>query len=845
LDRELGVQATTSPRTARFRLSNVLTVLALVGILALALWLRWDRLDYAEFGNDQASSLGRASDFATQGSFPVYGEITSVGARQGPVEIWTLAVPAALSRDPRVATGFVGLLQVLAVLGTYLFAARYFGRAPGLVAAALFATNPWAVNYGRKIWPDDLMPLFALLFFSALFAAVVQRRRLFLGLACLWLATLALIHPASVLFAPLLGLVLLVFWRRLGLKALLLGVALSLLLASPFLYYDSQHGFTSVRTYLGVGTATGASIDLESLKMIATLATAQYFPGMMGVSYRGSWSLPDLTPQNEVSLWLLYAGLAYCLVRLSIWLWRRRPAGDAWEKYALLGLWFAVPVLVSLRHANSYYPNYFQIVYPIQFVLIALALTAPRALLGRFRLPSRRYLQLSANALALVVAAWLCLSNVYFFRTYLDGIVSAGPQGPYGVPLIFSQQAVDTARALSPRAADGTVYVQANLQRQTLDYLARPDLQLRLVEPPDTVLLPPNLDKDLVLMLGADDAAPGRPYDLVRDGASRLKRLRGLGFEEIPGTAVAGPDGHYYYRFFCLPAGKSQTVLHSFAPALPASQLANGARLQGYRFGSPALAGGKATLDLLWQMPEAPRNQIREIEYNIFVHAVDSLGRDLGADEREVPRSQDWRSGELMISSFEIDLPPDAGPALAWFDVGAYSRYDRAPVPWQDASGGQPSPAYRLGSIKILPPAPSAQPAAAVDFRFGSSLALVGYELAPRQPAPGGELGVTLRWRTIAPPTADYTVSIQLLDASGRLVAQHDSPPVGGRYPTSVWGTGEEIADRHVLALPRGLPAGEYRLLVVVYDPADQKRLQLAGGGDYAPLTALPLGAGQ
>ncbi len=99
---------------------------------------------------------------------------------------------------------------------------------------------------------------------------------------------------------------------------------------------------------------------------------------------------------------------------------------------------------------------------------------------------------------------------------------------------------------------------------------------------------------------------------------------------------------------------------------------------------------------------------------------------------------------------------------------------------------------------------------------FDGRLSLLAYEVRESQ---GGALHLVLYWRAEAPVETDYTVFVHLLDADGRLVAQGDSPPVAGHYPTSVWVPGVVVRDEHTLsaggeALVRGVrfAVGLYRL---------------------------------
>jgi len=95
---------------------------------------------------------------------------------------------------------------------------------------------------------------------------------------------------------------------------------------------------------------------------------------------------------------------------------------------------------------------------------------------------------------------------------------------------------------------------------------------------------------------------------------------------------------------------------------------------------------------------------------------------------------------------------------------------------------------------------------------------------------------VALRWQAQSPVQVDYTVSLQLLDEAGRLVAQVDKQPLSGEYPTSTWRAGEVIDDDY--PLPDPLPA--WRSMIALLYDASGRRLPLQVGsataGDYFQL---------
>jgi hypothetical protein len=88
-------------------------------------------------------------------------------------------------------------------------------------------------------------------------------------------------------------------------------------------------------------------------------------------------------------------------------------------------------------------------------------------------------------------------------------------------------------------------------------------------------------------------------------------------------------------------------------------------------------------------------------------------------------------------------------------------------------------------------------------------------------------LTLTLFWQATAPIEVDFTVFVQLVDATNTIVAQQDHKPQEGFYPTPYWQPGEEIIDTHILPLPLTLPPGGYTLLLGLYEVETGQRLQI------------------
>jgi hypothetical protein len=133
-----------------------------------------------------------------------------------------------------------------------------------------------------------------------------------------------------------------------------------------------------------------------------------------------------------------------------------------------------------------------------------------------------------------------------------------------------------------------------------------------------------------------------------------------------------------------------------------------------------------------------------------------------------------------------------------------------------------------LAPVRLLPAAVmpvASPPISAGVWQNGIALAAASVITNPA----GLPTAVTLTWAPTATIQTDYTVFVQVLDANSNILAQADSPPQGGEYPTSTWRTGDRIADTIQW---EGNTNGWERVIIGLYG-ADGKRLPLVDGGDF------------
>ncbi|MFC2030212.1 ArnT family glycosyltransferase [Chloroflexota bacterium] len=259
--------------------------------------------------------------------------------------------------------------------------------------------------------------------------------------------------------------------------------------------------------------------------------------------------------------------------------------------------------------------------------------------------------------------------------------------------------------------------------------------------------------------------------------------------------------------------------------------------LLGYNL-SPevATAGQDVTVTFYW----SPLHDI-EKNYTVFVHLLGEEDRTVGSRDTYPGLGRDptihWTPGQVVVDAIPVPVAAGArGPILLDIEAGLYDMEKDERLEIRDATGnavGYPV----VGTVKLSgSPQDKPAPSRVLDARFENGLILKGYDLSTAVPNPGSQLTVTLYWVPAGPLPADYTTFIHLVDDQGGIVAQGDSPPRGGRYPTSAWAAGEQFDDAYTITLPEDLHPGDYHLLVGLYTPHDFARLSLNGGGDHVRL---------
>ncbi|MCC6192664.1 MAG: hypothetical protein IT318_26885 [Anaerolineales bacterium] len=203
-----------------------------------------------------------------------------------------------------------------------------------------------------------------------------------------------------------------------------------------------------------------------------------------------------------------------------------------------------------------------------------------------------------------------------------------------------------------------------------------------------------------------------------------------------------------------------------------------------------------------------------------------------------------WRRGTLVDDGYTLGLP-DGLPA------GDYAL-ELCAAPAAEVCAPQ-----RVGLVRLQRAVPAQRVVAqtALDARFGEDIFLAAYDLraADGRALPqtgaglslasaGQALRLTLYWRALRPPPANYHGFVHLADAAFNIAAQQDDTLGPAYLPPRLWGVNTWQPDSFELRLPAAAPSSVYWPLVGVYDFASLERLpvKLAGADAASDSLRLP-----
>ncbi|HVL91322.1 MAG TPA: glycosyltransferase family 39 protein [Actinomycetota bacterium] len=269
---------------ARRKAEEPWTLFAIGGILIAAALLRfWALPSLHWYGHDEAHASMAAQRMLVDHKPVLTGQPTSRGVYLGPGYYYLVAPFYALfGMSPFAGAFLAAIAGVGAVYLVWRIGRETFGALAGLSAAAIMATAPIAVYFGRFGWNPNTLPFFAALLIYALIRAPSNKR---------WLAPAAFaaglapqLHATGLILPATLGIWLLTRRPKLRKRSWAGLAGLFALPLVPMAVAELRSGFAGTRSWIRLllgggepGSETGGSF-LKAFKdlFVQTIGTPRF-----------------------------------------------------------------------------------------------------------------------------------------------------------------------------------------------------------------------------------------------------------------------------------------------------------------------------------------------------------------------------------------------------------------------------------------------------------------------------------------------------------------------------------------------------------------------------------------
>jgi hypothetical protein len=675
-------------RSTQYVSRRALEIIAITLVLLLAAYLRLNHLEWTEFKLDEAHLSQIAFDMARHGDIPLTGIGSSVGIVNPPLAAWLLAIPYAVSSSPIVATAFIALLNVVAVALCYGLSRKMFAplgeRAwlAALIATLLFAVAPWAVIHSRKVWAQDLLLPFVLLYVWFGYRAFVQHKAWSLIGHGVALAAMIQIHYSALWLIPVSVVWLIAFARRLRLAPLIVTAMIGAAAFAPFVIADGLRGWPSVTRLLEMTQQSGVT-DTSAVHLAWITTTGEEIHSLAGPQEFENYRA--LVPFNDVvsalTGLLVIGGVVVAVIDVLAAV-RRRRWDDRSAASFLLVTWLLLPVLVQLNHRTPLYVHYFLIVLPAPFMLIGyligwLLLSGEKQSSGVTLRLLRRWTALTRPALlsgvAMTLVGVIAVAQAYQVLTLQQFVASRPTPGGMSVPIGYYEQTVNQAKAALQHSGGAEIVVNAHGSNPDVDE-APAIFDFLLNEVPHRFV---DVGQSIVLF----PAVSHIQIDYAPDGTQPTTESQRELQSQITLRATESPVAIYRVEGADQPPCEAGEIL---------TRWSNGVSLLSAQI-DPPKSGEKAQLRLCLKI-----DQLAAEEYHWTAQLWDKVGRRWAqVDDNGYP-SRYWRAGDVIIQILTLDVPTDAPAGNYVLRVGQYTWPEVKPVLTLDVAGNPQSDAAEI-----------------------------------------------------------------------------------------------------------------------------------------------------
>ncbi len=421
----------------------------LVGfLLIVAAVLRMGWPEIIEFKRDEANLSLVALDMVYKGEFPLLGIASSIGFPNAPFNVYILAIPYLFTTNPVVATQFIGLLNVIAVGFTYVFVKRYTNIWIAFVVALLFAVSPWAVIFSRKIWAQNMLPVFVMAVMIVGVLGFLEKRRWAQFAFTPLLIVIGQIHYGAFVIIPA-SIWLVWSGRKHITRYAIWGIAVSIILTIPYAAGLNNAGLANPQNLINAVTTSEDGNSTTQLSLEPIRQTGLLLSGDEIHSLAGPTEFQNYLDQSLDIFDLFYVipiAISFSVIWLIVRTIRQKDERSTIDIACLLA--FIFPIGVYSIPWTEFHIHYLIPILPIGFIILGFGLYDLATNIKR----TTHITILAGGAISLI-----SIGQVIVFLQLLSFVNTTYTPGGFGTPMTYLSPIRDTIQTISPAQLVGRV----------------------------------------------------------------------------------------------------------------------------------------------------------------------------------------------------------------------------------------------------------------------------------------------------------------------------------------------------------------------------------------------------
>ncbi len=584
-------------------------------ILVLALIARFRYLVYIEHNIDQAYPIWQALNTLDNGTFPTIGQGTSVLFANAPFTGYLYLPVVALTRSILGIEIFVIALNTLAVWMAYRVGTYIIGNRWALLVALMMAVNPFIIEYSRTTWVQSLLPFFATAMLWQLTPVLLNQtrrptRRILI--TAVLFGVVANSYLLAFLWSVPLGLLLLIFYKRVNWRAVWIGTGIVIFMTLPYALTLITDWDTIQAEMTDFGR-NPAQFKTDAWEHALRLATGGEYELIRGLDA----PINDVALRHAVSQCLHIIGTIFACIGIvrAFWLIYRRKSGA--EGWIIVLIWFFIPIIAMTYTGNLVHPFYQLLGVPMGAMLLVLGMKTTLSIVPTPIQPRLAWLG------AMAICFWAGVMLVNHSRFSQETMHTPGAHGLGALPIRVGLELAERVNAIG-----GVVY--ADMPEWVMNsFSGRTFLLVRDTRAPLFSIYPPE----------------GGVYITLGDDVPMLSNRDAL---------ILSDNTHIY--LYHLPT--QEQVLESVAHLMhvPTTQ---GLRLIGYTL-------GEQRIRIFWQVdfiaPDVPN-----LILGTFVHVYNADGERVINTGGGALEGWRWREGDMYIDQIPLDFPDAGAPFTIQF----------------------------------------------------------------------------------------------------------------------------------------------------------------------------------